>query len=726
MSFFRLAGIVPLVFLLAACGGGDSTPPTYSDASEGASGRAVKGVLQYADASVYERIAGEWVLSAITQTDVSGGFVFAGGLPEGPVTIVITAATDGSTRMICDATECGPAVGEGDVNNNFVFDFGESMPVPANFTMKAILPGGRPADLQIAVTPFTHLASTFVERLPGDVSDQAIELALSQVAGLFGLDPAFAYQTPVDITSAEEVAAAGRADLRQSLMSAGFSEQIDVADIQTVLDGYAMQFSELAGQLPVHGLYSVEALSLATQQIVALVSELPAEEFLAAFQLWLTQWNDSLTQVVVTGEVNEEDLARARTSLDYLDHYLTLAGIDAQGSFLPTQAPQVSWLANEELLFLAQVCLESVVSVIEVSVMASLVGPGFPLPAEFQANAPEGLTAIYTHATGVLTIVGERNGQTVDIAFDVDPMLTGLAAGHLEYAVREGSTVSNSKESGELSGTLSIDVHNSEEALALALALFSEDTEALGGALESFLQSLHARASIEGSGSIVKTDDEEYGFFGSILAWGEINIPAIAAGGEFLTVEITSGEGYSPNGDALYSLENTESALNISVGSRAELTANFGFEAFNMPAMEVFADGYLAGYQELVSVAVAELMSQQSLDLNSLLAVVSALDLSALDLQGEGSLNIPADDKQWTFVLDGNRFDASQPNSTENALSFYVTSLAGGYIYSGGSLVATVTFDWVRLGATIYYVDGVQKDYFFGNFLALLGLTESA
>src|SRR5690606_22392072 len=201
---------------------------------------------------------------------------------------------------------------------------------------------------------------------------------------------------------------------------------------------------------------------------------------------------------------------------------------------------------------------------------------------------------------------------------------------------------------------------------------------------------LHVRASIEGSMSLAATSAPEQALTGAIAAWAEVDVPALQNENDLLEIRLTSGYLESPNGDRIYSLEGVEPALSITVDDSATLDTAFGFEAFTLPPMEVTANGALNGLDTLVASIIADLATMESFDPVAIMSALMEIDISMLDLAGTGTLDIFEDTgtKHWDFVLDGNRFDASQPNSTENALSFYLVSLEGGFILSGGEPVA--------------------------------------
>lgn len=703
---------------LSACGGGSSSTsdPTVVVPKEALAGRAVKGVVQFADVQAYQHIGGIWSLSASTSTDARGAFSFPSGVPEGVVRLVVRPAVNGSSRIICDAASGCGAVGvdaSGDLNENNVIDFGESMPMPLDFTLAAIVPAERDESFVAAVTPMTHLAAALLESLPRTIDDRAIDISLHQVAQLFSLDDDFEAKAPIDITDAAEMSAASAADVQHGLMSAAFSEMAGSNSVQQILNRYAQRFSMLAGQLPVFGVGSVDELSAAAMTVAGGAGA--NDDNVSRLNTWRAKWSGNLTNVVLAGDYDAADLETALTSLDELDYYLPMAGIDESGTFITAQGQQVSWLLNEDMLSLATVMLDSVSLVVNASIVASINGSAEPTVS---ISAPDGLVATFTRATNRLVISGERLGQTLNAEFAITPLLSGLEQGLLTYSVPGTATLSNATQSGELSGALTIDFNQSNMSMLLA-ALTGSGELTQEQALEQFLATMHVTASIDGSASLAKTENEDYAFDGEIDAYADINVPALLSESPFITLSIRSGILVGPEGDAIYSTGSGD-ALTITIDDTATLDANFGFEAFGWPEMEISASGTMSGLGLLATTLANDVVSSGAFEASVLMESILNIDLSILDLQGTGTLNIPADGKLWMFTLEGNRFDASQPNSDQLALSYYLTSFAGGYIYSGDSLLATVTFDWWKLGATIYLINGESRQYFLGDILAVL------
>lgn len=722
MRAISLIALLPAVLLVSACGGDSSSDDVLvlPSTSPPVSGRAVKGVAQQAEVLAFQRVGGSWSLAGSTVTDDEGYFTFADGLPKTVIKLVVQPTGDGMSRLVCDAaTDCGEAGGDpGDTNLNGIFDFGESMPMPENFTLAATLPGTRVATATVAVSPATHLMTAYIERMPGEPNDDVVAMARHQIAGVLALDDDFAWRAPIDITDPDEVADASAEALHHAVLSAAFAE-LGGATPEVTLGTYAYRYAGLAGQLPVSYGASVQQLAGAAHSILDYLATLPAgvsPDAGAAIDDWAGSWPETVTDMELLGNHDPADLARARTSLLELDKYLRDAGINESATFAETQLAQFDWMYNESMLGLLQVMFDSVYAVIQASIQASMLEQQEEAPetVDVPMMSPE-LSAVYTVATRRLVITGETDdGQEVDVTFAITPLLSGLQGGTLEFEVVEGEIV-NPHQTGMMNGILSVVFENETAGLVNSL-MGTPDPEVL----EGFLENLIVRASISGSASLADTTDLDKELGGEIDAWAEINVPALQNDQAFIQVQITSGHGWTPNGDELYSLPDEEPALHIAIDDSATLQAAFGFEAFGLPAMEVRADGALNGLDALVASFIGDLATLENVDPLAILSLLMELDISLLDIGGEGSLDIPDDGKRWDFVLDGNRFDATQPNSTENALSFYLTSLEGGFIYSGGQPVAAVTIDWLNLGAAIYSIDGRADHYYGGSVEELL------
>ncbi|MEE4249795.1 MAG: carboxypeptidase-like regulatory domain-containing protein, partial [Alcanivoracaceae bacterium] len=442
---FRWLTVLLLALGLSACGGDDhSAGSTEAPAAEG---RAVKGVLQGAQVTAYafdeDRKPTRFL--ATTLTDGQGYFSFP-ELPAELIRLVIEAAPDGSSTMLCDAADgCGDGVA-----------FGQPMALPEDFQLVSLLPADRPEG-SVAVTPLTHIAALWAEQFPLGVTDQTATLALSQVAAVFGLDANFAWQTPIDVTNPDELAAAAGSAQTHGFLSAAFAQLGGGTNAQQIIAEYVQAFIDNGGQLPVgEGGANLQALAGAAESVAQKFAdgEMDLTTLIGSLQSVYTRWSGPLTVVSGSSGFDEAAMARAMAPLNDLDSYLRTAGIDESGSFLASQKHQLDWLYTQHTLDLAEVSLGSALTVIQAAVMTDLllsqIPSGFPLPPTLPIDVqgmPE-LSAVVAIATRQLVISGVHNGQTVNVTVDLAPLIAGLSAGELSYSAT--ASVSNSEITGQL------------------------------------------------------------------------------------------------------------------------------------------------------------------------------------------------------------------------------------------------------------------------------------
>lgn len=717
--------VLPLILLAGGCVDVERDSENSSTTAEPAAfeGRAVKGVLQGAVVSAYalENGAQRFLDEAIT--DATGDFSLKLAVQTAPILLEVTAAGNGSSTMLCDAASgCGSGIG-----------FGDAMPLPTDFRLTALV---SPEDLErgtVAITPLTHLAARWARAMPGGATVQAIQVAREQVATLLDIDADFAFQRVPDITDAT---AMGNADFdlgQHALLAAAFAEKAAQSgqNIEETLNAYADALINNAGQLPDQGEGGLaELLQRARDMADHLGGQGVVGQLRDAFDNLIAGLGGGLSSVPVQGEFDQADFDRAMVALDDLDHYLRMAGIDESGTFLATQAPQVNWLYTEEMLGLVQHTVQTGVAAALVSVLAGTFNvPQIPgLPEQFidlsDTFGDSQLEYRYYPLSRELVVSGTADGQTLEITIDITP-ITGNEQ-QLDYAV--DGRISNATAIGELDGTLIVDLNETDlsgvtSALqAMILDPESADAQALLSALTNLLPALHVRGTVKGNGSLVSTEDPSYGFEGRIDAWGELDMPALEDGGPLLALEITSGQLVSPNGDIIKGyrdpedpLDQTPPALALQVGDSASMQAYFGTQAFGWPEMVFQADGSLDGIGDIASDIASGVEGLSGPDAEGIAGLLGSLDFSVLQLAGTGSITVlDTETLVYEFTLDGNRLDASLPNQSGNALSFYLAGLNGGYIYAGDTLVGTVTFDWQGLGATLYLVNGETRSYRLG------------
>ncbi len=157
MELKKLALAIAISTALTACGGGDSSSSSSSSSSSTAStytisGTAAKGIIQKGIVTAKEYVGGTWTTVGSTLTDDNGDYTLSlSGYAGGVLKIEITAGAN--TTMKCDGSSgCGDAA------------FGQSVALPQNFTMAAVLPTVSTTTLaNVPVTPYTNMAAAIVE-----------------------------------------------------------------------------------------------------------------------------------------------------------------------------------------------------------------------------------------------------------------------------------------------------------------------------------------------------------------------------------------------------------------------------------------------------------------------------------------------------------------------------------------------------------------------------------
>jgi len=281
------------------------------------------------------------------------------------------------------------------------------------------------------------------------------------------------------------------------------------------------------------------------------------------------------------------------------------------------------------------------------------------------------------------------------------PMQFGLRG----FEAGSPALVSNTTAVGQLEGEL-----------AISISGFSLDQPV-------DIADIVVNVQLQGAGSIVRVSHQEGhpvaaedSFSGFLQAGGELNLGAVVNGGTLLSVSVQDGELTSPFGDALWALNSTfcqgRPPLLLEVGELSSLSACFAFDAFGMPEMQVTAAGELSGLYDLIG----QLLSGAEGGAGDLASLTNGLDPSVLSLLGNATLKVidlERGERSYAFAVNNNRVDASLIGSN-GSLSFYLTSLNGGYIVSGSTLVATVNAEWQSLGATLSLANGERRSYLLG------------
>jgi hypothetical protein len=732
----RLILSFTLMAMLASCGGdnrssasgdidGEPAPSTRSFSGRASKGLIVNGIVEF-----YEYRQGVWMLLSTGATDENGDFDVDLSGVTGAVKVVVTA--DASTEMVCDnPIACGD-------------DFGTLLSVSVletmtgtPFSMMAIIPASRVGGT-FAVTPVTHLAASLIDNLPDGtpINDGLILLALSRAADIFGLAPDFAWHLPIDITDSEQLG--NTSSVMHALLSAAFLQASAELSLVLALDEYTRQFIDLAGQFMLVSGEDNASLSALIAIASSMAEELLAEDQLAAIvgalNDLIARWGDNpLTAAIGTGNLDPERVAEAVVLLDHLDQYLTMAGINADGTFFAEQVTQVNWLYSDEAARLDTqammlVFYEAAVNTVIASVILAMSASGDceSFSGISLADHPDGYMQL-CRTESTLKLNAQESapyiGQLVDIEIELGSITALLAGQTMRFALQ--GDVQNATATAELSGELFVTF--GPEFAAQLQAMF--DGEAVSG--EELLASLDVTVAVDGSGKLASTQDPDWFFEGMVSLDGSISFPRFNDGGDLLEARIHDGRFRSPRGDMIASIDSSASTfcgaleplptLALNVGEDAGMAACFGFEAFGMPAMKFKLEGGLTGVASLLSQFVTFIPAILSGEDLSVGDVLDGIDPSVLTLLGNAVLEVDGFDtpqgwvesRRYVFEANNNRIDVSHG---EHQLSIYVSGLQGGYLFNGDTFVGTFTLDFNNIGFTVFLVDGTRRSYLLGPF----------
>ncbi|MDN3378272.1 MULTISPECIES: hypothetical protein [unclassified Pseudoalteromonas] len=252
MEFKQSILALSVLTVLAGCGGSsddnsevtnppvvtDPETPTVSEAQ--INGVASKGTLKNAQLTFYKYVEGsaveltdEELGDSSLVTDENGQYLVTLNDIQGVVKVELSVSSDADspTIMVCDApTGCG--VGADDV----AIKFGENVNLTLQdpeFSLTSILSvSSDSADTQDTanITPLTHMATALAESR-GDVSEQTISDAQSEIANTFGLVGALnsltpgAIETPSSLFDQENTNA-----MRYALINAGIAHALYIEE----------------------------------------------------------------------------------------------------------------------------------------------------------------------------------------------------------------------------------------------------------------------------------------------------------------------------------------------------------------------------------------------------------------------------------------------------------------------------------------------------------------
>ncbi|MEC8444326.1 MAG: Ig-like domain-containing protein [Pseudomonadota bacterium] len=348
------------------------------DAAPAVNGRAVKGVMSGAivEAAVYAGLDANgdhsWSVIGTTTTDANGYYGFDLGSQSAPVRIRVTTTVD--TEMVCDTPSgcllAPPAV------------FGERGAPAVDMVMDSIVTGSNFAGT-IAVTPMTNMAAAWLQAFPDALDDNAVALAHTRLATLFGFDSAdYVHHRMIDLTDSFERSYAVANDMqamRHAIFSASLQETAIVASlsIDSVTDNIALIFGLLGGQMPLKsGELDVSTLGLTdpdTAEPINMISYTGFDTFVASaktvanyvndgdltsmigeFDALVTNWTPELADASLCLDNTTVDLDRSdcrnvttiggATGFDATLFARALAPIDVAGGYLDDA--QAAELAN--------------------------------------------------------------------------------------------------------------------------------------------------------------------------------------------------------------------------------------------------------------------------------------------------------------------------------------------------------------------------------------------
>ena len=181
-------------------------------------GSAMKGIMTNARITLFPIIDGAVSpspLSSTTSSATDGSFTISvESNYQGPAAIVVTSNTakgDGKqTQMVCDILpDCGKGI-----------NFGEHVPLPNDFQLRALVPAIRPETITtVTVTALTELASAYAVSNTS-MTDLDIVTANSMVADMFRINGPLTTFNAMDITNGDTMKEETSDSIRNAIISA--------------------------------------------------------------------------------------------------------------------------------------------------------------------------------------------------------------------------------------------------------------------------------------------------------------------------------------------------------------------------------------------------------------------------------------------------------------------------------------------------------------------------
>lgn len=306
---------ITVASLLSACGGGggDDTSDVTNTSVQGI---ASKGVIINGVVTAYpitDGVIGSTPLGSTT-TDDNGEYTLSLSDYNGPLHIVVSS--DGvASQMKCDA------ISGCDANNDGIIDtqFGETMNMPANLTMDAIIPNVSGGSVSTAVTPLTSMAAKYAQTY--GLSETAIDASIDTVEAMFNVTDLLGTQ-PTDITDPDAVSGEQNPDaLLTAYINAAVAElanndaEGDIAGtVDTLVDNFVNNNGELVNNLASDEDGTNDANNITLAEITQEVLDAMESPVIADNSALDTSLDNEITQLdqaadaAVEGELTETDI----------------------------------------------------------------------------------------------------------------------------------------------------------------------------------------------------------------------------------------------------------------------------------------------------------------------------------------------------------------------------------------------------------------------------------
>lgn len=236
---------VAIAAAMAVSLSGCDKAPESETSSVNLSGVASKGIIKYGIVSAYPVINGivQPLPIETAKTDEEGNYALSIPGYNGPLSITVSKADDGSSQVVCDVVAGCAVAGSTPVA------FGADMPL--TFTMESIVPkASAGSDIKVAITPFTTMAAKYAKKVV--ITEATAELANKKIANMLGVTDLIATQ-PVDLTSSAKIAAEMNPDsIKYAILSAAIAKVANEdagGDIGSVISGFAQAYSDNDGEL---------------------------------------------------------------------------------------------------------------------------------------------------------------------------------------------------------------------------------------------------------------------------------------------------------------------------------------------------------------------------------------------------------------------------------------------------------------------------------------------